>query len=111
MQVGQLADTVSQMQSASSGSIPSLTILNPKGGGIGIVRLQSMQQPTRSIPLSFPNRIVSTRRSEIDEDLLKLFKKMEINIPLLDAIKQIPKYTKFLKELCVHKRKKIKGAA
>ncbi|RDY10537.1 hypothetical protein CR513_04905, partial [Mucuna pruriens] len=35
---------------------------------------------------------------------------MEINIPLLDAIKQIPKYAKFLKELYIHKRKKMKGA-
>ena len=30
---------------------------------------------------------------------------MEVNIPLLDAIKQIPKYAKFLKELCTHKRR------
>ena len=28
---------------------------------------------------------------------------MELNIPLLDAIKQIPKYAKFLKELCTTK--------
>ncbi|RDX86847.1 hypothetical protein CR513_31772, partial [Mucuna pruriens] len=40
-----------------------------------------------------------------------MFQKVEINIPLHDAIKQIPKYTKFLKKLCVHKRKKIKGGA
>ncbi|RDX84522.1 Retrovirus-related Pol polyprotein, partial [Mucuna pruriens] len=39
-----------------------------------------------------------------------MFRKVEINIPLLDAIKQVPKYTKFLKELCVHKRRKIKGS-
>ncbi|RDX94797.1 hypothetical protein CR513_22780, partial [Mucuna pruriens] len=38
-----------------------------------------------------------------------MFQKVEINIPLLDAIKQIPKYAKILKELCVHKRKKMKG--
>ncbi|RDY01804.1 hypothetical protein CR513_14821, partial [Mucuna pruriens] len=38
-----------------------------------------------------------------------MFRKVEINIPLLDAIKQIPKYTKFHKELCMHKRKKMKG--
>ncbi|RDX87939.1 hypothetical protein CR513_30526, partial [Mucuna pruriens] len=68
-----------------------------------------VQQPAKSVPLPFPNRIVSTKRSEIDEDLLKLFRKVEINIPLLDAIKQVPKYTKFLKELYVNKRKK-KGA-
>ncbi|RDX87049.1 hypothetical protein CR513_31529, partial [Mucuna pruriens] len=39
-----------------------------------------------------------------------MFRKVEINIPLLDAIKQVPKYAKFLKELCVHKRRKIKGS-
>ncbi|RDX89983.1 hypothetical protein CR513_28207, partial [Mucuna pruriens] len=39
-----------------------------------------------------------------------MFRKVEINIPLLDAIKQIPKYAKFLKELCVHKRRKMKGS-
>ncbi|RDX68934.1 hypothetical protein CR513_52018, partial [Mucuna pruriens] len=38
-----------------------------------------------------------------------MFCKVEINIPLLDTIKQIPKYTKFLKELCEHKRK-MKGS-
>ncbi|RDX95956.1 hypothetical protein CR513_21446, partial [Mucuna pruriens] len=138
MHVGQLADTVSQMQSVGSRSIPFHTILNLKGGGIGTVRLRSsrelpqlgepqsnlglaeaeiepgvdcqVQQPARSVLLPFPNQTVFARRSEIDEDLLKLFKKVEINIPLLQAIKQVPKYAKFLKELCVHKRKKIKGA-
>ncbi|RDY03147.1 hypothetical protein CR513_13291, partial [Mucuna pruriens] len=38
-----------------------------------------------------------------------MFRKVEINISLLHAIKQIPKYAKLLKELCVHKRKKMKG--
>ena len=33
---------------------------------------------------------------------------MEINIPLLEAVKQIPRYAKFLKELCIN-RKKLKG--
>ena len=28
-----------------------------------------------------------------------------MNIPLLDAIKQVPRYAKFLKELCTNKRK------
>ncbi|RDX80934.1 hypothetical protein CR513_38441, partial [Mucuna pruriens] len=50
----------------------------------------------------------STRKLEFDEELLKMFRKVEINMPLLDAIKQIPKYAKYLKELCIHKRKKIK---
>ena len=36
------------------------------------------------------------------------FRKVEVNIPLLDAIKQVPIYAKFLKELCTSKRK-LKG--
>ena len=37
---------------------------------------------------------------------------MELNIPLLDVIKQIPKYAKLLKELCTTKRAyKLKGHA
>ena len=34
-----------------------------------------------------------------------MFEKVNINIPLLDAIKQFPPYAKFLKELCTNKRK------
>jgi len=45
---------------------------------------------------------------EIDKEILETFRKVEVNIPLLDAIKQIPKYIKFLKELCTHKRR-LKG--
>jgi len=35
---------------------------------------------------------------------------VELNMPLIDVIKQIPKYAKFLKELCTTKRAyKLKG--
>ena len=34
-----------------------------------------------------------------------MFHKVEINIPLLDAIKQMPKYANFLKDLCVNRRR------
>ncbi|CAL2246946.1 unnamed protein product [Prunus armeniaca] len=33
------------------------------------------------------------------------FRKVQVNLPLLDAIKQVPKYAKFLKELCTNKRR------
>ncbi|RDX93192.1 hypothetical protein CR513_24590, partial [Mucuna pruriens] len=63
----------------------------------------------RFVPLPFLTRTLLARKVKTNKDLLKMFRKVEINIPLLDAIKQIPKYAKFLKELCVHKMKKIKG--
>nr|XP_027102989.1 uncharacterized protein LOC113724266 [Coffea arabica] len=50
-------------------------------------------------------RLAKTRKVEKEKELLDVFRKVEINIPLLDAIKQIPKYAKFLKDLCTHKRK------
>ncbi|RDX72891.1 hypothetical protein CR513_47568, partial [Mucuna pruriens] len=61
--------------------------------------------------LRVTTQTISARKPEFDEELLKMFRKVEINIPLLDVIKQIPKYEKFLKELCVHKRKKMKRSA
>ena len=36
-----------------------------------------------------------------------MFKEVKVNIPLLDAIKQIPSYAKFLKDLCTMKRKLV----
>jgi hypothetical protein len=37
--------------------------------------------------------------------MFETFKKVDINIPLLDIIQQMPPYAKFLKELCTHKKK------
>ncbi|XP_071932871.1 uncharacterized protein [Coffea arabica] len=46
-----------------------------------------------------------TKKVEKEKEILEVFRKVEINIPLLEAIKQVPKYAKFLKNLCTHKRK------
>jgi len=59
-----------------------------------------------------PFHVSSSRSKKEDKEreILEVFKKVELNIPLLDASKQIPKYTKFLKELCTTKRAfKLKG--
>jgi len=62
-----------------------------------------------SIPLPFPQRAIPSKKmEEVDMEILETFRKVEVNIPLLDAIKQIPRYAKFLKELCTHKRR-LKG--
>ena len=58
------------------------------------------------IPLPFPPKpILSKRMEEVDKEMLETSRKVEVNIPLLDAIKQIPRYSKFLKELCTYKRR------
>ncbi|GAU40544.1 hypothetical protein TSUD_367100 [Trifolium subterraneum] len=63
------------------------------------------------IPLPFPQRAVkSNQEDQLDKEreILDVLKKIEVNIPLLEAIKQIPRYVKFLKEMCTNKRK-LKG--
>ncbi|RDY00193.1 hypothetical protein CR513_16660, partial [Mucuna pruriens] len=44
----------------------------------------------RPVPLLFPTQTPLVRKFEADEDLLKTFRKVEINIPLVDAIKRFP---------------------
>lgn len=40
-----------------------------------------------------------------NQDLLNVFRKVQINIPLLCAINHIPAYARFLKDLCTKKNK------
>jgi hypothetical protein len=37
--------------------------------------------------------------------MMEIFKQVQINIPIIDAIRQILSYAKFLKDLCTQKRK------
>ncbi|KAI3523607.1 hypothetical protein L1887_01861 [Cichorium endivia] len=62
----------------------------------------------KTTPPPFPSRLRNTKREKEDEEILELFRKVEVNIPLLDAIKHVPRYAKFLKELCTSK-KKLRG--
>ena len=45
-----------------------------------------------------------TKTNKIDDHLLDAFKKVTINIPLIDVIKHIPSYAKFLKGICTPHR-------
>ncbi|CAN6568223.1 unnamed protein product [Malus baccata var. baccata] len=44
-------------------------------------------------------RFMQSKKEETEKDILETFRKVQVNIPLLDAIKQVPRYAKFLKEL------------
>jgi hypothetical protein len=43
------------------------------------------------------------------QDMVEVFKQVKVNIPLLDAIKQVPAYAKFHKDLCTQKKEKQKS--
>ncbi|XP_074297793.1 uncharacterized protein LOC141628568 [Silene latifolia] len=83
----------------------------------------NFKEVTPSMPsyeplLSFPEALKYTKKKEHDNDIYKTFRKYEVNIPLLELLKSVPRYAKFLKELCTIKRnqkerslKKPKGKA
>ncbi|RDX87926.1 hypothetical protein CR513_30538, partial [Mucuna pruriens] len=116
MQMGQLANIVSHLLSTGSSNLPSQKISNqtrntspvtlrsgkeklkPRSTKVDSEPDANSQVPQQEkVPLSFPTRTISARKPESDKELLKMFSK-------------IPKYAKFLKEFCVHKRKKMKGS-
>ncbi|KAM1687054.1 hypothetical protein FF1_034826 [Malus domestica] len=53
----------------------------------------------------FPRRFMQSKKEEAEKDILETFRKVQVNIPLLDAIKQVPRYAKFLKELCTTRKR------
>ncbi|KAK8492425.1 hypothetical protein V6N11_027784 [Hibiscus sabdariffa] len=55
-------------------------------------------------PPPFPGRLMQHDKKKEEKEILDVFRKVEINIPLLEAIRKIPKYAKFLKDLCTNRR-------
>ena len=62
-----------------------------------------MNSSFKNIP-PFPMSSSRSKKKDKEKEILEVFKKVKLNIPLIDAIKQISKYAKFLKELCTTKR-------
>ena len=58
-------------------------------------------------PVPFPTALIlklKKKKPIEEEEVRKLFEQVHINIPILDAIKQVPSYAKFLKSVCTPKR-------
>ena len=56
-------------------------------------------------PAPYPHRLRAPKKVNNHYEIYELFKQVKLNIPLLDATKQISSYAKFLKDLCTVKRK------
>ncbi|XP_026410588.1 uncharacterized protein LOC113305802 [Papaver somniferum] len=53
----------------------------------------------------FPNRFAKSKKGTLYKEIYEIFKNIQVNIPLLEAIRQVSRYAKFLKELCTNKHK------
>ena len=63
-------------------------------------------EPVAYVPKApYPQRLVPIKKGTQYSDILEVFKQVSINIPFLNTIKQVPAYSKFLKDLCSVKRK------
>nr|XP_025607991.1 uncharacterized protein LOC112701456 [Arachis hypogaea] len=56
--------------------------------------------------IPFPTLVKKAKKQEdLDPTVVEVFEKVEVTIPLFQAIQQVPKYAKFLKDICTHKDK------
>ncbi|CAN6685893.1 unnamed protein product [Malus baccata var. baccata] len=111
-QIGQIAEFVGKFR--DPGQLPSSTIPNPKGGfeSAKAITLRSGKEvgagPTSKTGHNedeILQRFMQTKKEEAEKDILETFRKVQVNIHLLDAIKQVPRYAKFLKELCTTRKR------
>ncbi|GKB20214.1 hypothetical protein Tco_0854137 [Tanacetum coccineum] len=115
--MGQLAKALSERP---QGALPSNTIMNPREdikvittqSGITLAGL-SVPPPNSSSskehPIPYPSRLNKDKlqdKSDIQiTKLLEIFKKLHFNISLVDALAQMLKYGKMLKDLLTNKEK------
>ncbi|KAJ9550857.1 hypothetical protein OSB04_014902 [Centaurea solstitialis] len=77
---------------------PVTTITTSKG--------KKSQQPEPDLrDLPFPGRLKNKNMDKQFKKFLDIFKQLHINIPLVEALEQMPNYVKFLKDILSKKRK------
>ena len=70
---------------------------------------QEEQSPSReevkiNVPPPFSQPFRKKKTTVNQTEMLEVLRQVKVNIPLLDMIKQVPTYAKFLKDLCTVKR-------
>jgi hypothetical protein len=106
-------DQVKSVTTLRNGKVIEKPILEPcekddeliSEGKEGVESEHCKEKTESSQELPFPHAMTKQRKVNHNSEILETFKQVRINIPLLDAIKQVPSYAKFLKDLCTVKRK------
>ena len=62
------------------------------------------EEVKNSVQSPFPQALRKRKNSVNQTEILEVLRQVKVNIPLLDMIKQVPTYAKFLKDLCTVKR-------
>ena len=67
-------------------------------------QLASKEEVKISVPPQFQQVLRKKKNSVNQTEMLEVLQQVKVNIPLLDMIKQVPTYAKFLKDLCTVKK-------
>ncbi|KAI5343471.1 hypothetical protein L3X38_011347 [Prunus dulcis] len=104
VQLGQIATEIAQRE---PGKWPSQTVINPKNQeakAVHVLRSDRYIPPSPYIPpIPFPGRLKKANQDKAFKEIYDILSKVNINLPLLDVVKQIPAYGKFIKHLMTHK--------
>nr|XP_028959263.1 uncharacterized protein LOC114825090 [Malus domestica] len=121
-QIWQIALQVSER---SPGTFPSQTALNPRGqeeyNAIHTLRFCAATRQIQKYSISYhknyitclcasnayPERLKLKAKDQQLTDFMKTLAKVQINLPSIDAIKNIPSYAKFLKDVFTKKKKLV----
>ncbi|XP_073152066.1 uncharacterized protein [Henckelia pumila] len=118
-QISQLVTAVNNLEAQNSGKLPSQTVVNPRENASAMVlrsgkkiEIESTSPMTTNEGKDMDKEAENTseeleksKKTDYENEVLETFRKVEINIPLIDEIKKIPRYAKFLKDLCTNKRR------
>ncbi|CAN6579848.1 unnamed protein product [Malus baccata var. baccata] len=106
-------ETISQEEQPLSDVVQPLAILgttskaSPQSVIAATPLPKPVVQPVKPYvpPIPFPQRLKKNMLDEKYFKFLEMFKKLEINIPFVDALEQMPNYAKFMKDIISKKRK------
>ena len=63
------------------------------------------EDPVKKImPPPFPQALRGKKKIPYQAEIWEVLRQVKVNIPLLDMIKQVPTYAKFLKDMCTVKK-------
>ena len=102
-------DEVKAVVKLRSGTKLKPAVPNPAKKAPTVVEPLEEEQPAgeevkHSVPPHFPQALRKRKNSVNQTEFLEVLRQVKVNIPLLDMIKQVPTYAKFLKDLCTVKR-------
>ncbi|KAL4291763.1 hypothetical protein GQ457_14G024850 [Hibiscus cannabinus] len=104
-QVSKLAQTVGRLESLG---VDEANDANLQEEGNATSQKNSTPEPELSpyvVQPPLPSKFIKNNKQPQDKEILDVFRKVEINIPLIEVIRKLPRYAPFLKEFCANKRK------